>query len=415
MIDPATDNIQTFSYGSEPLYFEKGPKKIFAFLYPYQNKEGIWFQVSVNNNYGVKFFVHYQFDTKTFSIYDQNFNLGSNPLPLNPAVPYRFLKDRSGLLWLGTRPGLYKQAPKKHQMDLFRYHANDPNGLPSDTISYLFEDSKKRLWIGTQNGLALYQPGQENFRVFRNNPANAASISNNSITTVQEDADGKIWVGTANGLNQWQESTGSFKRFFYRKGETNIIAFLFPDKHQRLWLSILRKGVFVLDKNNGRVLKSYLPDAKNPASLTSNTITKFYQDSRGTIWLGDPLADAFGLYKLNPAEDGFTEYSPIAGDSTSISSNRITFIAEDGKHRLWIGTDGGSGLNLYHYDQNDFTRFTNSALPSEGSFTTDKKGNPWFGTYSGSGLVTLDAGTGKITAYGESKGLLQNDIDWALT
>ena len=104
--------------------------------------------------------MHYNFAKKTFSIYDYNFNLRNNPLPQYPSVPYRFFEDRTGLLWLYTRPGLYKQAPKKQQMDLFRYRADEPNGLPSDSIRYLFEDSKKRLWIGTRNGLAIYQPEQ---------------------------------------------------------------------------------------------------------------------------------------------------------------------------------------------------------------------------------------------------------------
>jgi ligand-binding sensor domain-containing protein len=104
---------------------------------------------------------------------------------------------------------------------------------------------------------------------------------------VQEDADGKIWVGTENGLNQWQENTNSFKHFFYTSKEVNNCVFLFPDKQKRLWLSILNKGVFVLDKNTGKPIKSYLPDDKNPIALSSKRINTFYQDSRGTIWLGD--------------------------------------------------------------------------------------------------------------------------------
>ncbi|MBK6383136.1 MAG: hypothetical protein IPF69_06620 [Chitinophagaceae bacterium] len=110
-------------------------------------------------------------------------------------------------------------------MDLFRYRADEPNGLPSDSIQFLFEDSKKRLWIGTRNGLAIYQPGPANFRVFRNDPANSVSISDSRIEMVQEDADGNIWVATRNGLNQWQESTGSFKRCFIPQKRLTALGF----------------------------------------------------------------------------------------------------------------------------------------------------------------------------------------------
>ena len=406
MIDPVSDNIQTFTYGSSLFPYQKGIEEIQYFFVLAQNKESILFQAWSGLGKPT-FFIQYDCVKKLFNFFDYNFNLSGNPLPQNP-IPYDYLQDRTGLLWLGTRPGLYKQAPKKLQMDLFRFREDDPGSLPSDSIRYLFEDSKKRMWVGTTNGLALYQPGQENFKVFRNNPSNAASISNNVITNVQEDANGAIWVGTRNGLNLWHESTESFTRLFYSSGEVNIISFLFTDKQQRLWLSIRDKGVYVLDKNTGRIVKSYTPDDKNPASLTSKTIDVFYQDSRGNIWLGDRADNQFGLYRLNEKEDGFTHYLPISGDSTSISSNEISFLAEDGEKRLWIGTDGG--LNLYHYDKNIFTVFKSSILSSTNFFATDKSGDPWFGTYSSGGLVSVDVEKGIITSIDESKGLLQNDL-----
>ena len=413
LIDPSSGNIQTFTYGSGPLPFQKGIQAIQFFFVVAQNKDDILFQAWLGIGKPT-FFLYYNFAKKTFSIYDYNFNLRNNPLPSTP-YPYFSLQDRTGLLWLGTRPGLYKQAPKKQQMDLFRYRADEPNGLPSDSIQFLFEDSKKRLWIGTRNGLAIYQPGPANFRVFRNDPANSVSISDSRIEMVQEDADGNIWVATRNGLNQWQESTGSFKRFFYTPKEVNGIRFLYSDKQQRLWLSIQDKGVFVLDKNTGRILKSFLPDDKNPASLTSKQIGVFYQDSRGAIWLGDFADNQFGLYRFNEKEDGFKHYLPIPGDSSSISSNEIIFLTEDGKKRLWIGTDGG--LNVYDYARDRFIRYYNNrgAYNSMPGYVIDKKGEPWFGTYSGIGLISVDVERKLFTAYGESKGLLQNDLSGGST
>jgi len=406
MIDPVSDNIQTFTYGSSLFPYQKGIEEIQYFFVLAQNEESIMFQAWAGLGKS-SFFMQYDYVKKLFSFYNYNFNLTGNPLPQNP-FPYEYLQDRTGLVWLGTRPGLYKQAPKKQQMDLFRFREDDPGSLPSDSIRYLFEDSKKRIWVGTTNGLALYQPDQENFKVFRNNPSSTSSISNNFITTVQEDANGKIWVGTRNGLNLWQESTGSFRRYFYAPGEVNIISFLFPDAQKRLWLSIRDKGVYVLDRNTGSIIKTFVPDTKNPASLTSKTIEVFYQDSRGNIWLGDRVDNEFGLYRLNEHEDGFTHYLPVSGDSSSISSNEISFLAEDRKHRLWIGTDGG--LNIYHYDKNIFTVFKSPRLSSTNFFTTDKNGEPWFGTYSSGGLISIDVDNGIITSFDESKGLLQNDM-----
>ena len=227
LIDPVSDKIQTFTYGRDPLPYQKGSKAIGLFIATIQNNEGILFQGLMYG--GGHIFMYYKFDKKTFDLYDYNFNLPDNPLPQN-AFPYWSLQDHTGLLWLSTRPGLYKQAPKKQQMDLFRFRADETDGLPSDTIRCLFEDSKKRLWIGTLNGLALYQDSKDNFKVFKNNPSNPTSITNNSITTVQEDANGKIWIGTQNGLNQYQESTRVSNDTFIIQKKSTIVFSFFPTK-----------------------------------------------------------------------------------------------------------------------------------------------------------------------------------------
>ena len=407
-IHPESGLIQTFVFGKGQLAFPGAPGSLSdAFIVSHQNINGIWFQ-SYESTSGSSFFLYYDFTKQNFSFYSNDFNFPNNVLPITHRLRFDFLEDRTGLLWLYTRPGMYKQSPKKRQMELYRHDPNSTGSLPSDTINYLFEDSKKRLWTGTRNGLTVYQPDTDNFRIFKHDPVNSASISHNNITALLEDADGKIWVGTENGLNQWQESTGIFKSFFYSPKEANYCLALFADKQHRLWLSVRNKGVFVLDKNTGTVLKSYLPDVKNPTSLTSKQIDVFYQDFRGNIWLGDHEDNQFGLYRLNEIETGFTHYLPIPGDNNSISSNEIYFIAEDGKKRLWIGTDGG--LNFYDYDGNKFTRFMTSKLTSCTCFTTDKQGEPWVSTYSSGGLVSVDVQKGIVTAYDETKGLLHNDL-----
>ena len=403
LINPVQNNITVLTYGSGPLLYDKGPKETSFFSLSSQNKNGIWFQ-SLTPRLGLlnpDFFMHYDFATKTFRFYNYKFNIDNNPL-LSWADKYGFLEDRSGLLWLNTRPGIYKQSPKKRQMDFFRHHLDDPNSMPSDTIGLMFEDSKHRLWIGTQNGLAYYQPDQDNFRVFKNDPANAGSLSANFINNISEDADGKIWVSTGNGLNQWQETTNSFKRFF-----PNSVCYTAIDNQGRFWLIIFnttKKGVFLLDHKTGSILKSYVPDPKNPASLNGQ-ISSSFQDSKGNTWFG--TVD-MGLYRLNKKEDGFIHYQNIPDDSGSLSNNTIVLLVEDEKKRLWIGTD--NGLNLYDYEHDRFTRYSDINTHSIAGYAKDKKGKLWFTTYGGGGLATMDAETGKITSYGEEKGFLHTDI-----
>ena len=407
-INPNTGDTQSFLYGKGKLAFPEAPASISnAFILSHQNKNGIWFQ-SYESASGSSFFLYYDFTTQNFKFYNNDFNFPDNVLPTTHRLRFEIMEDQTGLLWLYTRPGMYKQSPKKRQMELYLHRSLDSNGLPSDTINYLFEDSKCRLWIGTRKGLAIYQPAADGFRVFRHNPANSTSISHNNVTTILEDADGKIWVGTINGLNQLQETSGFFKRFFYNPKETSNCLALFTDKEHRLWLSVENKGVYVLDKSNGKVLKSYLPNLNNPDALNSNKINFFYQDINGNIWLGGDnrsnTNSQAGLLRLNKTEDGFVHYKSNPGDSCSVSDRGIFYIAEDGKKRLWIGAN--EGLNLYDSVKDCFTVFKTCT----NGFCIDKNGEPWIGTYAFNGLISVDLENKIINTYDETKGLLHNDL-----
>jgi ligand-binding sensor domain-containing protein len=408
-IHPMSGHFQTFTYGEGQLAFTGAPQTLSdAFIVSHQNKNGIWFQLFESKT-GSSHFLYYDFTAQDFSFYNNDFNFPENGMPIGRSRRFNIMEDRTGLLWLYTRPGIYRQSPKKIQMELYRHHA-DPERLPSDSINCLFEDSKQRLWIGTRHGLALYHPENNNFRIFRHDLANAASISNNNINSIVEDADGKIWVGTANGLNQWHESKGIFRRFFYNLQEINNCLALFSDNQQRLWLSVENTGIYVLDKNNGNVLRSYKPENNDPFAITAPDINIIYQDYSENIWLGtyNRSNTMAGLFRLNESEDGFFSYQPKPGDNSSISHRVTFFFAEDKKKRLWIGTNGG--LNLYDPVKDCFRVFYDNTIAALSAFCYDKNGELWFGTYSGGGLVSVDLENEIINAYDETKGLLHNDL-----
>ena len=401
-IDPRTRKISHFRFGSGELDFGKQDSEKYRFRIELINKEGIWFSGLSPTNEKVQLF--YSNKTNLFSFYDDRFNLSYNPFQTKRWM--QFFSDRTGLLWLYTRPNFYKYAPKKHQMDLYRHELRKANSLPSDTTTCIFEDSKKRIWVGTINGLARYEPGMDGFITFRHNPSNNQSISDNKITFISEDAYGNIWIGTQNGLNQWQE-TSSFKRFFYDvKKPNDCISFCF-DINKHLWLSIWGIGVLVIEPKTNAVITKYSPDSKNLASLSSTSISTIYQDSKGTMWLGEERDNEFGLFRLK--ENGeFIHYMPVPGNKNSLSSNEIRFVKEDARKNLWVGTD--DGLNMYKYETNTFDRIKGLTTMSISTIVEDKKGKVWFGTYAGQGLLQVDPKKGITKSVGDEKGLLHNDI-----
>ncbi len=375
----------------------------------FQNSNFIFFVVTSSDKQKQQFqsTLRYDFNSATFEFFDEQFNDEENPI-IEYSTRKSYLLDKTGLLWVGTRPNIYKQSPKTRQIAHFKYDSKDVHTLPSDTILTLFEDSKQRLWIGTVRGIALKME-DENFKrikVFEDNETNPSVQFINSII---EDTHHQIWAGCNKGLYRWSEAKNSFQKLSLNSNEEFNIQTIIEDSKGRLWISVIGKGVYIFDPLKSALVKTF--ETKNNAvhGLTSTSITTIFKDSSNQIWLGDPLDNGYGLYRYVENEDRFVHYHTIPGDSTSIISNEIIFMAEDDQGRMWVGTDGG--LNLYDREKDIFLRNNDWVnLPSVSGYAKASNGKMWFSAYSGGGLALVGPEVNDVRMFGEEKGLLHNDI-----
>ncbi len=108
-------------------------------------------------------------------------------------------------------------------------------GLPSDYVNVLFEDSKGNLWIGTDKGVCRYN-GKE-FSYFNKDNG----LTSNFVFCITEDMKGNIWFGTFEGglckydgtkitpylLADKQEFKNIFQVFFNHDGSFFLLSGLF--------------------------------------------------------------------------------------------------------------------------------------------------------------------------------------------
>jgi diguanylate cyclase (GGDEF)-like protein len=122
---------------------------------------------------------------------------------------------------------------------------------------------------------------------------------------------------------------------------------------------------------------------------TVGAVNVVFQDHEGYIWLGG--TDGLARY------DGyrFEVFHNDAADQSSISSNAVWSIAEDGSGELWIATD--AGLNRFDRDRKRFLRFQQQqgkrgSLVSNTvrSLVRDRTGTLWIGTYGGLARLNPD-------------------------
>ena len=120
-------------------------------------------------------------------------NIASNALPSNRASisVLSFAKRHDGGIWVGT----YLNGLMLWQNDELLPQLAHNNGLPSDEVRSILEDSQGNLWIGTTNGL-VRKDSSGHVQIFTRD----SGLPDNYILALAEDDQGQIWVGTGVGV-----------------------------------------------------------------------------------------------------------------------------------------------------------------------------------------------------------------------
>ncbi|HSR51097.1 MAG TPA: two-component regulator propeller domain-containing protein, partial [Acidobacteriota bacterium] len=151
---------------------------------------------------------------------------------------WTLLQDsRDGSIWIGASNGLHNLGPDGSLSTL-----SIEDGLPSNEVWTLHQDSSARLWIGTRGGgLACYEEGR--FRTYTEEDG----LRSNSIYALHEEEDGTLWVATdGGGLSRLQngriDNVGTDEGLF-----GNVIFSLLDDDRGRYWMSTPR-GIIAVEK-----------------------------------------------------------------------------------------------------------------------------------------------------------------------
>ena len=403
-IHPKKSERQDYKFGEGILNFKGGPVAIASIIPLLQDDSFVWFLIGANDlpNSSI---LRYDHRKMIFEWFDEKFNYKKNQLEIGGRL--NMLKDRTGLLWLGNRPSLFKQSPKAKQLELFRHYPKDPTSIPSDTISFLFEDSKQRLWVGTESGLSL-KFDENKFRQLKyiNDKSKISFLGN--ISKIYEDSKGQIWVISDNRLFKISQNQQSFERVEFLTNNDPVLNVL-EGKNGNIWVSVVNKGLYIIDPHSTKLLKKYESTNKDVNGLESSILFRFFLDSRGNMWFGDPRDNDFGLFKYIENENRFKHYHYQASDTLSLGNNEISFMAEDDLGRTWVGTDGG--LSLYDHEKDIFYRNNDDLnLPSVHAYSKGSDGKMWFWAYSGGGLSLAGPDINSIKMFGEEEGLLHNDM-----
>jgi ligand-binding sensor domain-containing protein len=139
------------------------------------------------------------------------------------------------------------------------------DGLLSNQVTALFEDSSGKIWIGTDEGISVYDGNS-----FQNYTA-ADGLVDGTIISIGEDQYGVIWAGGFDGYSTFDGQSWL--------SEFGIgVSALYLDKNNSFWIGTYGFGLVQL-MENGQV-DTYSSDECD----LCNYYTKIFEDHEGELW-----------------------------------------------------------------------------------------------------------------------------------
>jgi signal transduction histidine kinase/ligand-binding sensor domain-containing protein len=356
-----------------------------------------------------------RFDGSRFVVFDRSIDgIGSQRIRT-------MLEDSRGTLWAATDDGMLI----RYRDGLFTTYTSK-HGLPHAVALRIDEDAERNLWITWTDRITKHDG--TTFVTYRRGDF-PHDVANRHPSPGMQSRHHDLW---------WSRDAAGLHCFYKGRVDTCAAEDKLPrqeivsvgvDDHDNIWVSTKGGGVHRIRAGQ---LRSYSTRDGLPSDDADG---RFFEDRHGTLWFA-PRGG--GLYRIRDAqqellspigvsaiyqdhEDSIWVGSPLGlyrvreptfimhGENDGLSSNLVYSILQDRRGNVWIGTWGG-GVNSYV--QGRFTSYGEAqGLPS--SHVTclyeDKSGQLWVGTLSG----LAQFANGRFRRYADPEGYLGGAV-WAI-
>lgn len=348
-------------------------------------------------------------------------------------------------IWVGSLHGIFIINEKENNVIHLKEDLMRSFSLSDNSIYSIYKDYEGGIWIGTMFGgvnylpnriltFAKYVPGSDPY-----------SLNTKRIRGLAEDNNGCIWIGTEdNGVNVLDPRTGKVHQI-YDNVPGRLITLSVKHYENHIYVGLFKQGMndisipgehlkYVSDKDLGieeGSVYSFLKDSKGRTwigpgwglyvsqpkerkfhrveEVGYNWVFDIMEARDGTIWLATM---GNGVWKCDPKNNSYKNYSYKEGVDNSLSSNSVSSIMQDSKGNIWFSTDRG-GICRYNEAQDNFTTFSiEDGLPDDVAYNIleDDAGNLWFGTNKG--LVKFNPESGDVRVFTNKDGLLGNQFNY---
>lgn len=307
-------------------------------------------------------------------------------------------------------PGVIAHAqlsPRLQQLRNITFdHISSEQGLPSDGVHAIIEDSRGFMWFGTEGGLCRYDG--YSVVVYRPSEADSTSVSGSIVGSLLLDSKGEtIWVGSEGGLDAYNISTSKFTRFASVQSDSSTLSGLpinsiFQNRRGTLWVgSGNGLNQLVVDSSGRRKFIRYVNNPNDSTSLSWNWVAAVSGEDDGTIWVGTSRT---AVSRLDPTTKKFTRILFVPRDAPDQEKNKIfPPMVRDHDGIFWVPTvrdvirfDPRTGLAApVKHSPSDLHSLSGSGFLG---MCMDNAGILWLGTPD-NGLHALDTETGQCVRF----------------
>jgi len=327
-------------------------------------------------------------------------------------------------------------------MTFDRFTTDD--GLCSNTIIRVFQDSRGFIWLGSSEGLNRYDG--YTFRKFQHEVNNPNSLLENTVLHICEDSKGHIWALCTTGLSEIDPTLGNITTYSDSLLKNRIDTYLHGmvvDRHDVLWINgkaiafdiekkkfvapilpidlsfqyainarkevfgtatVQRKAADSLEYIHSFIAKQ-LPDNPLQLAILRDTVARDWYFAGNTIFMDSEryltTGNQFGkVQKYDLEERMFSEADPrvgtIKGAHITAESRVLWLAGWRGLGRFDLTKPPETGTRVYVQNERD-----PRSLPVKNVLAVleDRAGNVWVCTLGG-GLCRYSPSRNKIEQYG---------------
>ncbi len=260
------------------------------------------------------------------------------------------------------------------------HHLTSKDGLASDYIQSIFQDSKGFYWIGTTSGLQKFDGYTFSKPLTIDNVLLPSS-------TVTETKGGTLWISNENSLFRYNQATGHFIRIMSERNKSKMYLRIIEDSLGNIWL-LNDLVLYKYDTTSGKLITWMKMPSANPVTSFGGIA---FDKKTDVIWVQKGSL----LYKIFPFKKKIIRLKTIPYGAANIWMDDSTY--------LWM-----SFWTQYLCRYNTITekkdwykmpfkitgrRNTNYALAS--CFARDETGKLWIGSIYG-GLWYFDESLNKV-------------------